>query len=347
MVHNPAEPMLERDILTLEEDLAVSGGLEGQPEASFLDISGLDVDGQERIFVLDPKAADIKIFDNNGGFIKTIGGKGEGPGEFVRPETIACSPGGELYVYDGGRRLIHVFNEGGSPVREIPIGYGFFFGPKFLSDGGMVAGHVEMGEEARTKLFLMDEESEPVQELVDLYATKLPQMPLFLYRFGINLIWQIMPGGHLVYGDLLDSEYRLSVIDRKGRLIRRISKVYKKVSLSSEESESLIIEWFGRELQSSMFQFVTPGNYPPFQMFLTDERGRIYVKRFEALAYKHRHLIEVFSAEGKYLGDVTIPAAVVPAVIREDKVYAIFEDEEGFKSVKRFRIIWNMKDEMN
>ena len=82
-------------------------------------------------------------------------------------------------------------------------------------------------------------------------------------------------------------------------------------------------------------------------MFLTDERGRIYVKRFEALAYKHRHLIEVFSAEGKYLGDVTIPAAVVPAVIREDKVYAIFEDEEGFKSVKRFRIIWNMKDEIN
>ena len=36
----------------------------------------------------------------------------------------------------------------------------------------------------------------------------------------------------------------------------------------------------------------------------------------------------------------TIPAAVVPAVIREDRVYSVTEDEEGFKSVKRFRMTW-------
>lgn len=316
VIRNPVEPMIEGEILTLEEDLVITGGGEKLPGGMFLDISALAVDSGGRILVLDPKAVDIKLFDEDGSFIKTIGRKGGGPGEFSRPEALACSPAGDLFVLDGGRRILHVFDGNGIPVREIPIGQSFLFGPEFFPSGGMVMGHVEMGSEARVKLYLADEGAKPVREYVDLFSLHMPKMPLFLYKFGVNLVWHTALGDRIVYGDLLDTDYRLTVLDAEGRTIRRIVKDYEKISLSSEESKALILEWFGQEQQTTMFQIESPDYYPPFQTFLIDEEGRVFVKRFESLAHKDRHLIEVFGPDGKYWGDVTIPAAVVPVVIR-------------------------------
>lgn len=341
VIRNPVEPMIEGEILTLEEDLSITGGGEESSREMILDITALAVDGSGRILVLDPKAVDIKFFDEDGNFVKTIGRKGGGPGEFLRPEALACSPSGEIVVLDGGRRILHVFDGDGIPIREIPVGQSFLFGPEFFPSGGMVMGHVEMGEEVRVKLYLTDDGANPVREYVDLFSFHMPKMPLFLYRFGVNLLWHTAPGDFIVHGDLNDMDYRLAFLDTEGRTVRRINKAYEKIPLSSDESKALILEWFGQELQTTMFQIESPDYYPPFQTFLVDEEGRIYVKRFESLAHKDRHLIEIFGTDGKYLGDVTVPAAVVPMVIRNGLIYAIAEDEEGYKSVKRFRMSWN------
>lgn len=342
IIHNPGEPLIEGEVFTLEEDLHIKGGDESRPEEMFLDITGLAVDAENRILVLDPKAGDIKYFDINGGFIKTIGGKGGGPGEFSRPESLACSPAGDIVVYDGGRRIIHVFDDDGVPLREIPVSQLMFFGPEFLSGGGMVGGYADMGEETRIKLCRLDEGGKTLREYVDLFAFRMPKISLFVYNFGPNLIWHALPGDRLVYGDYMDMDYGLVVLDSEGRTVRRITKSYDRVPLPAREAKALILEWFGREIQTPTFEVTEPDFYPPFQTFLVDETGRIYVKRFEALAHKDRHLIEVFGADGKYLGDVTVPAAVVPAVIRGDRVYAIAEDEDGYKTVKRFRMTWNL-----
>jgi hypothetical protein len=54
----------------------------------------------EYFFVVDTKAANIKIYDKNGKYIKAFGRKGVGPNEFLDPRSFV-NLNGETIIYDG------------------------------------------------------------------------------------------------------------------------------------------------------------------------------------------------------------------------------------------------------
>ncbi len=66
----------------------------------------------KRIYVADTYAHDIKVFDDEGRLVKTIGHRGEGAGEFNYPTYLAFARG-ELYVTDTMNSRIQVFGEEG------------------------------------------------------------------------------------------------------------------------------------------------------------------------------------------------------------------------------------------
>ena len=53
--------------------------------------------------------------------MKTLGGRGEGPGEFRSAEAIALLPDDRLVVRDSGRNLVHVFGPGAGDVGVLRI----------------------------------------------------------------------------------------------------------------------------------------------------------------------------------------------------------------------------------
>ena len=55
-------------------------------------IYSFDVDAWGRIFVLDDQAQEVRIFDPDGTFVRTVGKKGEGPGEFTSAVSVDLSP---------------------------------------------------------------------------------------------------------------------------------------------------------------------------------------------------------------------------------------------------------------
>jgi hypothetical protein len=59
----------------------------------------------------------IFVYDGGGNLVRTIGGRGEGPGEFRLPRHIDVGPGDSLYLVDGTREL-HVFAPSGTYVRS-------------------------------------------------------------------------------------------------------------------------------------------------------------------------------------------------------------------------------------
>jgi len=66
------------------------------------------------------------------------------------------------------------------------------------------------------------------------------------------------------------------------------------------------------------------------------------VARPIAVERVHETRIEVFGAEGRYLGEIEVPARfkIVPApYIRGDQVIAVVEDDAGTIMVKRYRLI--------
>jgi len=69
----------------------------------FSRIDDVAIDGQERIYILDGAKQLIRVFDENGNFIQTVGKKGRGPGEFELAGSMAILNDSLLYVSNGYR----------------------------------------------------------------------------------------------------------------------------------------------------------------------------------------------------------------------------------------------------
>jgi hypothetical protein len=71
------------------------------------------MDKDKNIYVLNQLGHRVLKFDINGKFLKQIGKKGKGPGEFWLPSEISVDGKGHLFVEDDGNRRIQIFNSDG------------------------------------------------------------------------------------------------------------------------------------------------------------------------------------------------------------------------------------------
>lgn len=95
------------------------GAEEGEPAQEFtwiLQALRLD-DG--RIVVADQQSMEIRYFENTGAFVRSVGGRGGGPGEFARLEAIARLPDDSLFAY--GQWQATIFDPQGEFVRSFAV----------------------------------------------------------------------------------------------------------------------------------------------------------------------------------------------------------------------------------
>lgn len=90
------------------------------------------------LYVADTYAHDIKVFAEDGRLLRTIGQRGEAPGEFNFPTHLALA-GGKLYVTDTLNSRVQVFPlEGGEPqvIGQRGLFYGNLVRPKGVAVDG-------------------------------------------------------------------------------------------------------------------------------------------------------------------------------------------------------------------
>lgn len=118
IVNNPLEPIYEEDIFHLEEELTIRQP-EGVDKYIFSEIISIAVDDNGRIYILDRKEVNVKIFDKEGIYLKTIGKKGQGPGEMTYPYQIFITARGEIMVNDSPSYSLLFFSKEGEFIRSI------------------------------------------------------------------------------------------------------------------------------------------------------------------------------------------------------------------------------------
>lgn len=91
-------------LLTLRDGPHI-GEEDGAEEYLLGRIDGVLIDRSGNIFVADRLAHNVRVYDRNGVHLATIGGKGDGPGEFRAPSRLALDESDRLYVVD---RLVRV-----------------------------------------------------------------------------------------------------------------------------------------------------------------------------------------------------------------------------------------------
>ena len=100
------------------------GGLSGTGAEEFSEIEAMVTDGDGTLFVLEDLAQEVRVFDSQGEYSHSFGGRGGGPGEFVNAGGLNTGPDGKIWVWDPGNRRFSAFLPSGefiaSHTRQIP-----------------------------------------------------------------------------------------------------------------------------------------------------------------------------------------------------------------------------------
>lgn len=350
------------------------GELEGPNEYLFGRIWSLAADDDRNVYVFDEQAQHVRVFDAAGTYVRTLGGRGEGPGEFNRAEAVAVFPDGRLAVRDPGNMRVQVFDPatGATDEWEYNSGNHYRAGAPLYTD---VRG--------RTFLVTTDQSGEDIVIVLGSDGTHMDTLPepsmdyeqftvraehvteessssvTALVPFTHAFFWAVHPSGQFLTG--LSSDYSIDLGREEGVL--RIERNYVPVPVSDGERDH------ERESLVRMIRFSVPGwtwdgsripdHKPVFQDLLIGRDGRIWVRlstegrRVEnedhdpenpfsyPVTWRTPIRYDVFESDGTYLGMVAPPdgfSASPEPVFDGDHVWAVTRDELGVERVVRYRI---------
>ena len=112
-------PMTERtQRIEFVEDLVLAPT---DPEIAFYSPFSMDVDDDDRIYVLDGGLMHIAVFDSQGTFIRKLGKRGQGPGELSNPTAMYVF-GDRLVLGDSSLNRMSVWDLAGNLLDDIPYG---------------------------------------------------------------------------------------------------------------------------------------------------------------------------------------------------------------------------------
>ncbi len=341
VVMNPEVPLYPDAVLELEDDLTIAGSEEDDQQI-LQNIVTLDVDAEGRIYVLDELAGNIKLFSPDGRFLRTMGQKGQGPGEFGFPIMLLITPAEEILVHDMGQRAIKFLDLQGNYLRQISIADKFqFTGPKILPDGRMVGSHLVPAEKPSAVLKIFDPELEPVETLVTLSVEPPPVLNYFASNSMTGLRWNLDYGNEIVWGDFLNPEYTLYIHDRSGKHVRTITREYVGARIGEADKAGLLKKMFGDNPVPPQWDIRFPERFPPFSGTCHDDEGRLFVKTHESAGQEGLDTYDVFDADGRYAAKISLKVPLM--VLKKGFLYTIVENPDGFRVAKRYQMRWSRK----
>jgi DNA-binding beta-propeller fold protein YncE len=340
-VKNPEEPVYSGDVLSLEEDFSI-GTSEGQDEYVFSRIGGLDVDDDGKIYAIDSLSAHIRVFDDSGQFVWTIGRKGQGPGEFQMPGFVQATAQNEIAVYDYQAQRLVFFSPDGTYRKQVSSARERFpVMPIRLDSKGNVVGYQVMAPPpiGGVDFGKYNPEFEPLFTIAREEPDKDRKERVFdLAKPGFHCA--VSPNDNIVWGH--SSVYELHVLNPEGQPIRTIHKKHDRLPMTAGFREKYEKELAGLVARGIKLSF--PDRFPAFMDFSVDEKDRIWVRTYARLEGEGEHYnFDIFDSEGKYLARMPMPVDLDQrSSWKNDALYTIETGEGGFQMIKRFRIRWKI-----
>ena len=364
VVSNPLHGPWDADPGTrwrLVESLRLGSAVEGGPDA-FGNVISLTVDPLDRMWIVDSRANEVRVFDRGGRFVRTIGRSGEGPGEFMAIRGVLRGPNGEMWAADHGLDRYEIFDTAGARIGGQPFPTrgggswrdGIYLASDWLEDSDRDVYRVYRpgaagGLEPDGRVFELPEDppDPPRIEFTQGGAGWLLAAPFSPRR------WRVAGRDlDLWWSDGRDhgGRYELRHIDlENGGTLRRVLRQYETAPISDDVRMAAV----QAQLESVRHDRNLPGVrspppeamsavprvYPPFESFHMSGDGTLWV---------HRSLgdgidgFDVFDREGRYLGQPEVPAGLVNMSVRlitAGRMYVIDSDELGTDYVVRLEIV--------
>ena len=325
-----------------------------------------------RIVVADRSSLQLRFYDAAGRHLKSVGGKGQGPGEFREFDAITRLAGDSIAVEMP--RMATIFSPSGTFVRNVQFGpfpEGVLQIPLVMAlgrfdNGTAVVMDYPQGRRGpvgarrwvdSSSLFLVDRTGAVVRPLgtapvVVFVAGATHPSPL---DFGPQA--PHASSGRAIYLGFTD-QYAIRVYDSDWRLERIIRRAWTPRRLTGRDIDTYVDGWMqmwsrkaGAERQaerSQMREGAYPEFLPAYSAILATPTGEIWVREPDLTGAPGCWCLaglstvpskwSVFDGGGRWLGDVEMPPRMIPLEIGADYVLGRSLDADDVPHAVMYRL---------
>lgn len=347
-VHNTETPLYPEKRVFFEEELTIKSENEDGDILLFRPGWHL-VDGKGLIYICDLQDLKIKVFDQNGIMIRTIGQKGQGPGEFQNIGEIALLPDDRLLVLDWEANRISFFDSEGK----------FLNGHKFTNwsydiylttNSSYVRDERIFGEKTKLIVKACDLSGKEIYTYGEFEPYHSQEIKDAGQWFSVSIPFDIRSilAGDKKNGRLyhcMNDKFLIEVYDAKGKLFRKIDRPYRLLPTGSEDKKKYLAG-FTRSSETSLALIEKHVQMPPVKTvtdnMVVDDSGNLWVETNEEIQEQGKTLkvFDIFNEDGVYEARVWLEKS--PGLFKNGKMYARETDgETGYWVYKRYRIVWS------
>jgi hypothetical protein len=341
---------------TLEEEVRI-GSTDGTGPDVFGALAAIAVDARGRIFVLDNRARQVRVFAPDGSHIRTLGRSGAGPGEFGYPIGMTIAPDQSLLVVDFRNRRFTVFDSSGAfrAMHPRPVTWMRIPWPGSLEPtGALVDVALLAASDPRNpnEVLVRLSDAFQIRDTIPLPQHQPSQMTVrrsdgaavmsFADPFSPRLVWRFDPRG-FVWATLTE-RYEIAQMGLRGDTLRLVRRSVARIAVSGAERDSGLA--LIRERTASAGANATidrqpriPDSKPAVETFHVSGDGYLWVEPSRADGEPQR--FDVFDSAGRYMGSVSPPDGIASdplPVFTGDAIYGVVRDTLDVPYVVRLRI---------
>ena len=356
------------------EDLSI-GVLEGPEELMLGSIVSLAVDEEGGIYAFDSQVPALRYFDAAGAYVRTLGRKGGGPGEYSDfVGTLALRRDGKIVLPDVGSARLSLYEPDGTVAAHWPVQGGIFPRADVVVDTAdhtyvpILSVKMPATEPMEVGYLHLDPEGNIVDTLHIPSLADEPPLASMESAFAEQMVMTVRgfmdpakqhalsPLGYMVVG--VNDDYSFDIRWRDGRTVR-IERTHEPVLYTPEERAEweTVFDWH-REVGYPVDLGSVPDLKLPWASFLTDAGGRVWVRRHvEArkdgtvelpekesnqrppISWAEPTVYDVFEPDGTYLGEVRFPWRTSPLVVRGDTAWGVRQGEFDEQYIVRLVIV--------
>ncbi len=331
-------------------------------EALIESLTDIKYDPQGNIYFCDYKANNIKKFNQGVKFLKSIGRKGQGPGDFNMPFLLAVTAD-RLFVWDMGNRRLCSLTLDGDFIKSMPIQFSQGRPTKMEALPG---GNILIGMEKTYR----GEDNKPQDYLIEIYTSELDdkgtlytQQVLLnkfvrfeggttniIQPFAPQVCWDVSPDGKVIIG--FSKNYEIEVYSSSRGKLFSFNHAYKPVKVTAKDKqeffEGLMYSVDGVRT-SQIPDFIIkntdfPAEKPAFSHLKVDSDGNILVWPYRPEREEEGIYLDAFDAEGKFIDQVRLIGNKEAlqnfggSKIYQGKFWSYEEDEAGRIKLVRYRL---------
>jgi hypothetical protein len=325
------------------------------------------------MFAMDIQAQEVRAYDPDGNYLRTIGGPGQGPGEIGQGAVFVFDDGhGGLIVPDLGNQRVNRYTADGEPTGSFPIAIqagiptrwgmdpqGRLFaqlrglnvqGIQTLAEGDPIVVYDTTGAVVDTIAFL------PKGQTLEGATDEQFSMVLF----APEPLWDLAESGAVYYA--MNDQYRILVNDADGVLTRIITREVERKPVEETDRNAILAtlrdQYTQVGLAPAQIEQITQAIgfadfYPAFGQVFLGPGQTLWVQRIrsardmaegaeEGFEFDAQDIgspeWEVFDEEGRYLGVVTLPDRFQPVNVKGDFLYGVWRDELDVQYIMRLRV---------